>query len=236
MLGIRKLFAVALLPVPPVAAPPPFTMLHLGACAAIVILSAASLSQAEAGSQLAFYSQQLHMLAWTVGGLIFGSIPPTLLAPMMPHPVVATTVAATAGVALTGALTGSGYYATLKTYLTKAKDGQPKGCGDALMSFLGVVVLTFGFHIYGQRALLVRHAAEVIGCAALASLLSMLVTAAAGRAVGLSPDLSLALASLSLDLARALSLSRALFLSLWALSRSLCMVFFSLWPLSLSIG
>ena len=42
-------------------------------------------------------------------------------------------------------------------FLTKSKDGALPGPGDALMGFLGVVVLTFGFQIFGQRALLRRH-------------------------------------------------------------------------------
>jgi len=210
VLGIRRLASVALQPVPPVPAPPPFTPLHLAAAAAVALCSALALSQADGGSDLVYYAAQLHMLAWTVGGLIFGSIPPAAIAPFMPHPVVATTVCATIGVALTGAITGAGYYAALKTYLTKGKDGQPKGSGDILMSFLGVVVLTFGFHIYGQRALLLRHAAEVVGCAAIASLLSMLVTAAAGRAFGLSPDLTLALVPRSVTVALAMPIATQL--------------------------
>ena len=210
VLGIRRLASVALLPVSPVPKPAPFTMLHLVTCAAVALGSAAALSQATPGSDLGFYAQQLHLLAWTVGGLIFGSIPPALLAPLMPHPVVATAVCATIGVACAGQLTGEGYYTTLKTYLTKGKDGKPKGSGDVLMSFLGVVVLTFGFHIYGQRALLVRHAAEIVGCAAISSLLSMIVTASAARALGLMPDLTLALVPRSVTVALAMPIAQQL--------------------------
>ena len=210
VMGIRKLASVALQPVPPVAPPPPFTMLHLGASAAIAIASAIALYCADPGTDLAFYAQQLHMLSWTVGGLVFGSIPPSFLAAIMPHPVVATTLCATCGVAMAGAINGSGYYQTLKSYLTKGKDGKPKGCGDVLMSFLGVVVLSFGFHIFGQRALLVRHAAEVVGCAAIASLLSMVVTCAAGRALGLSPDLNLAVVPRSVTVALAMPIASQL--------------------------
>ena len=45
-----------------------------------------------------------------------------------------------------------------------AKGVGAAGAGDILMSFLGPVVLSFGFRIYGQRALLRRHAAEVSRC------------------------------------------------------------------------
>ena len=207
-MGIRKLASVALQPVR--CRRRRHSRRCISAAAAIALASAIALSQADAGSDLAYYAQQLHMLAWTVGGLIFGSIPPAAIAPFMPHPVVATTVCATLGVTCAGVINGTGYYQTLKTYLTKGKDGQPKGCGDVLMSFLGVVVLSFGFHIFGQRALLVRHAAEVVGCAALASLLSMVVTASAGRAFGLDPELSLALVPRSVTVALAMPIASQL--------------------------
>ena len=34
------------------------------------------------------------------------------------------------------------------------------GAGDLLMSFLGVVILSFGFRIFGQRRLMKRHRAR----------------------------------------------------------------------------
>jgi len=210
VLGIRKLAAVTLQPVPPVPMPPPFTAWHLASCAIVALCSALALSQASAGSDTAHYAQQLHMLAMTVGGLIFGSIPPAAIAPFMPHPVITTTLCATIGVATAGAINGSGYWETLKTYLSKGKDGLPWGCGDHLMKILGVVVLTFGFHIYGQRALMVRHAAEVIGCAAIASLWSMGVTAAVGRAMGLDAELILAVVPRSVTVALAMPIATQL--------------------------
>lgn len=210
VMAIRRLASVALLPVPPVAPQPPFTMLHLGGCVAVAVGSALALLQADKGGDLAYYAQQLHLLAWTVGGLVFGSIPPTFLAAVVPHPVIVTTLAATCGTAVAGAITGNGYYETLKTYLTKGKNGQPKGAGDHLMSFLGVVVLTFGFHIYGQRALLVRHAAEVVGCAVICSLLSMIATAGVARMFGLTPELCLALVPRSVTVALAMPIATQL--------------------------
>ena len=210
VLGIRKLASVQLLTVPPAPKPAPFTMLHIVACAIAVLGSAFAIPLVDGSRDLAFMMQQGHILAWTVGGLVFGSIPPSVLAPVMPHPVVATTLAATCGIALVGAMTGTSYFATLQAYLTKGKDGRRKGCGDLLMSFLGVVVLTFGFHIYGQRALLIRHSAEVIGCAAIASLLSMVVTASASRAFGLSPEISLALVPRSVTVALAMPIASQL--------------------------
>ena len=40
------------------------------------------------------------------------------------------------------------------------------GAGDLLMSFLGVVILSFGFRIWGQRRLMARHAPEILGATA----------------------------------------------------------------------
>lgn len=55
------------------------------------------------------------------------------------------------------------------------------------MSFLGVVILSFGFRIFGQRRLMVRHAPEIFGAVFTASAFSMFATAAAASAIGLSP-------------------------------------------------
>ena len=39
----------------------------------------------------------------------------------------------------------------------------PLGAGDALFSFLGVIILCFGFKVYAQWHVLTRHRAEVLG-------------------------------------------------------------------------
>ncbi len=44
------------------------------------------------------------------------------------------------------------------------------GGGDILMSFLGVVILSFGFRIFGQRRLMKRHAPEIFGSTTISSL------------------------------------------------------------------
>lgn len=152
--------------------------------------------------------KSLFLLGATVGGLLLGSgVSPAALAPYLPHPVVTTALAGTGACALLGAVTGEGYWGAMEMYLTKSKDGRPAGPGDALMGFLGCVVLSFGFHIYGQRALLFRHGAEVIGCAAGSALISMVGTVAAGRAMGLPPDISLAVAPRSVTVALAMPIA-----------------------------
>jgi len=210
VLCIRKLAAVKLLPVPPVPAAPPFTAAHIACCAAIAAASAIGLMLAEPDSDQAWGSQQLFLLACTVGGLLFGSRPPAALAKYMPHPVVATATFAHLGVVIASNITGCDYWQTLQTYMTKGKGGAREGAGDLLMSFLGVVVLSFGFHIFGQRALLTRHAMEVVGCAMLASLLSLGVTAAAGRALALPPELTLAVTPRSVTVALAMPIASQL--------------------------
>ena len=213
VLTIRRLANVSLLPVAAVPPLPPFTPLHFAAAVAAFVGGAAVLSQAAPGSDEAWASQQLLLLASTVGGLISGSIPPAAIAAFTPHPVLCTVLGATLGalaVAQIGGGASSSYTDALKTFLTKGKGGAPQGAGDLLMSFLGVVVLSFGFHIYGQRALLARHALEVVGGVALASLLSMVMTAAAGRALSLSPELALALAPRSVTVALAMPIAQQL--------------------------
>lgn len=79
-----------------------------------------------------------------------------------------------------------------------------QGAGTLLMSFLSVVILTFGFRIYSQRALLKRHGVEIIGCVLLAAAVDMVSTAVAGRALGLAPDLTLALVPRTVTVALAI--------------------------------
>ena len=61
------------------------------------------------------------------------------------------------------------------------------GAGDWLMSLLGVVILSFGFKIFGQRRLMKRHAPEIFGSVILSAAFSLLSTAFMCRVMGLSP-------------------------------------------------
>ena len=63
------------------------------------------------------------------------------------------------------------------------------GAGDVLMSFLGVVILSFGFRIYGQRRLMKRHAPEIFGATTLSAAFSLFSTAFAAKAMGLAPGI-----------------------------------------------
>lgn len=61
------------------------------------------------------------------------------------------------------------------------------GAGDYLMSFLGVVILSFGFRIFGQRRLMKRHAPEIFGSTTVSAAFSLFATAAFARVLGLTP-------------------------------------------------
>jgi len=63
------------------------------------------------------------------------------------------------------------------------------GGGDILMSFLGVVILSFGFRIFGQRRLMARHAPEIFGSTIISSAFSLFATAAFARLLGLAPGM-----------------------------------------------
>lgn len=55
------------------------------------------------------------------------------------------------------------------------------------MSFLGVVIFSFGFRIFGQRKLMQRHAPEIFGSTILSSAFSLFATAAFAKLLGLTP-------------------------------------------------
>lgn len=62
----------------------------------------------------------------------------------------------------------------------------PMGGGDALMSLLGLVIISFGFRVYTQRETMKRHFPEIVGATILSSIFSLFSTAFAAKAIGLS--------------------------------------------------
>ena len=205
--AIRSLAQTELLPVAPVPPMPPYNRGHVLACAAAAVSGLAGAVALPAGTAAARLCGAIFGLSATAGGLLLGSMP-SAAKPYLPHPVMVTALCASLSCALLGAATGTGYFASLGAYLAKGS-GAP-GAGDLLMGFLGSVVLSFGFRIYGQRALLRRHAAEVLGCAGGSALASMLVTCAAGRLLALPPPLTLAVAPRSVTVALALPIAAQL--------------------------
>lgn len=71
------------------------------------------------------------------------------------------------------------------------------GAGDFLMSFLGVIILSFAFKIFDQRRLMVRHAPEILGACAVSAAVSMVGTAVLCRLAGLNPGNSSSLTMLA---------------------------------------
>lgn len=61
------------------------------------------------------------------------------------------------------------------------------GAGDFMMSFLGVIILSFAFKIFDQRRLMVRHAPEILGACGVSAAVSMVGTAVLCRLAGLTP-------------------------------------------------
>lgn len=75
------------------------------------------------------------------------------------------------------------------------------------MSFLGVVILSFGFRIFQQRALMKRHAPEIFGSVAGSSTFSLFATAIAAKALGLESALARAVVPRSVTVALAIPIA-----------------------------
>ncbi|KAK9821310.1 hypothetical protein WJX81_008067 [Elliptochloris bilobata] len=205
--GIRALCRTQMEPQPPPRPQLSFSRAHhVGwGIVAVIALAAAVLGPPD----LAAVGRAGFLLAATVLGFLAGSaLPPA--AARLAHPLVVCAAAANLGAAALGALTGAGYLATLRTFLTKGAGGAPWGAGDLLMSFLGVVILHFGFRIHAQRRLMMRHGPEILGSTALSALFSLFATAAAARAAGLEPGLARALVPRSVTVALALPIAERL--------------------------
>ena len=152
---IRKFTNVELLSAPPAAKSTGFTNAHRAGWAG---LGAASLlAAAVAPPEAARVAGQVFMLAATVGGFLAGSCAPAGVQRVV-HPLIACAAAANAGAALLGAINGVGWEGVLRMYLTKGRGGAPLGAGDLLMAFLNSVILSFGFRVFAQRALMKRCA------------------------------------------------------------------------------
>jgi len=184
----------------------PFTAAHYAvwAAAALVSLTATVADPAGLGARAALPFG----LAATVGGYLLGERVPKGMQGAL-HPVVVTALVANGGVALQGALRGVSYESAQQSYLNKGAESL-MGAGDALMSLLGVVIVSFGFRIYGQRDTARRHAPEIFGATALSSLFSLFSTAFAAKAVGLTPLLARALIPRSVTVALALPIAQGL--------------------------
>ena len=206
--AIRNAAKTPLGPPPPADAPAPFSRRHYVGWGSVAAASGAVL--AFAGPSAPQPAVLLFLLASTILGYLGGVAAPPAFRSVI-HPVISCAAAANAAVALAGVATGAGYDAALASYLTKGAAGAAFGAGDVLMSLLGVVILSYGFRIHAQRSLIARHRLEIGGAALGSAAFSMFATAAAARQVlGLSPEISRALAPRSVTVALALPIAQAL--------------------------
>ena len=197
---IRNLTRTEVLPPAPVKGQPPFTRFEQAAAAGTAVVSFAV---ALAVPSLALPASVPFFVAATVGGYLFGSALPAGVRTFL-HPILTTALVAQAAAVLYGGVTGVGFFGALQIYLSKGSGPLATGAGDVLMGFLGTVILSFGFRLYEQRALLRRHAVEIIGTVVVSAAFSLFATVGLGHLLGLSSQLSLAVAPRSVTVALAL--------------------------------
>ena len=197
---IRSLTNTEVLPPAPVKGQPPFTRAEQVAAAGT---AAASFAVAVAVPSQALPASVPFFISATVGGYLFGSALPAKVRTFL-HPILTTALVAQAAAFLYGSVTGVGFFGALQVYLSKGAGPIASGAGDVLMGFLGTVILSFGFRLYGQRALLRRHAVEIVGTVVASAAFSLFATVGLGRLLGLASQLSLAVAPRSVTVALAL--------------------------------
>ncbi|KAL3139383.1 hypothetical protein ABBQ38_003717 [Trebouxia sp. C0009 RCD-2024] len=201
---VRKYVKTEMLDTPTADALPPFGRMHFITWG-VVATGAVGLASFNPG--WAMYMTFPCLLAGTLEGTLIGSLLPPPANRIL-HPIIVTCLVINATAAVFGSATGVGYHHTLESYLTKGAGLY--GAGDFLMSFLGVIILSFAFKIFDQRRLMVRHAPEILGACAVSSAVSMVGTAVLCRLAGLNPDLTLAMIPRSVTMALALPISHQL--------------------------
>lgn len=176
-----------------------------------VLSGAASLAVSTAGSQLpGSYCRSLATLSATIASYAGGMAAPLLFARWGAdclgdlHPIVycgAGTHLAAVLLALSGGPTHAAIFAE---YVA------PGGGGALLLKFLRVIILTFGFRLFEQRRLIMKHAPEVVGGIALSVWFSLLSTAIGGRLLNLPPDIARAIIPRSVTAALGLPIAESL--------------------------
>lgn len=146
-------------------------------------------------------------LASTVFGFVAASGLPARFRQIF-HPIIVCGTIGFSGVAVWSNLQNISIDQGLKAFLSKGAG--PWGAGDILMALLGPVILSFGFRIYAQRALMKRHCVEIFGTVIISSLFSLFATAFVAAAIGLPPPLARALIPRSVTVALALPMATQL--------------------------
>ena len=215
---IRAVTATQLLPQPSLPPVQGFTRAHHAVWAAGWAVGGLALALAPPGTNAAAAALVLFLLASTVVGFLMGSSLPKTVSRIL-HPLIVCAAFTNASAALAGSLQGAalgGYSSVLRGYLTKGVGGAAWGVGDGLMAFLHCVILSFGFRVFAQRALMKRHFAEIAGTVLFSAAFSLFLSAAAGAAMGLPAELTLAVVPRSVTVALALPIAGVLGAGKWA--------------------
>lgn len=164
----------------------------------------------------------LFLLSSTILGYILGMHCPESWKKVI-HPMLMCAMAPNVAALLIANFLDSrlSYYDVLRIFLTKGKKlsfetlSYPSwpllyGPGDLLFSFLGVIILSFGFKVYEEFDVLQRHAPEVLGATSIAAAFTMLSTAFLGGASNLPPPVARALVPRGSTLALAIPIAERL--------------------------
>lgn len=125
------------------------------------------------------------------------------------HPVILCAIAPNVAALWLGRISGTGYWAVIQVYVTKGAGGV-YGPGDVLFAFLGTIILCFGFKVFTQWEVLMRHKTEVLASTIAAAAFTMISTALMARIAGLPSDLARSLVPRGATLALALPMAELL--------------------------
>lgn len=209
---VREMTGVEMQPLPQEKAKPPTTDLVKQLVGFTTMTSYLSASWLPATDAYQPFFVTVGLVGATVSSLLIGNVD-KVKAKM--NPIVTCAVLSNLGVYIMGLCTGAGYQATLKLYksgvsFTDMNSLSAMGAGDILMAFLGSVIVSFAFKVYGARKIIKRHALEIFTCLVGTSTFAMFSTAFLGRLIGLTPAISLALVPRSVTVALAMPVTVSL--------------------------
>ena len=209
---VRQMTGVEMQPLPQEKGKPPTTDLVKQLVGFTTTMSYLSASWLPATDAYQPFFVTVGLVGATVSSLLIGNVN-EVKAKM--NPIVTCAVLSNLGVYIMGLCTGAGYQATLKLYksgvsFTDMNSLSAMGAGDILMAFLGSVIVSFAFKVYGARKIIKRHAVEIFTCLVGTSTFAMFSTALLGRLIGLTPAISLALVPRSVTVALAMPVTVSL--------------------------
>jgi putative effector of murein hydrolase len=209
---VRQMTGVEMQPLPQEKAKPPTTDLVKQLVGFTTLMSYLSASWLPATDAYQPFFVTVGLVGATVSSLLIGNVDKVK---SKMNPIVTCAVLSNLGVYIMGLCTGAGYQATLKLYksgvsFTDMSSLSAMGAGDILMAFLGSVIVSFAFKVYGARKIIKRHAVEIFTCLVGTSTFAMFSTAFLGRLIGLTPAISLALVPRSVTVALAMPVTVSL--------------------------